>query len=108
MARLRALAGVDGRARPRRRPIRHRHLEVAEEADERRQALGPIVACAREHGLQALDSFDAIAAYKGPGGPASLYKAYHMNDAGNRLFAELIARALAPTGRRRASGCLSA
>jgi hypothetical protein len=65
------------------------------EADERRQALGPIVACAREHGLQALDSFDAIAAYKGPGGPASLYKTYHMNDAGNRLFAELIARALA-------------
>ncbi|MEI6203335.1 MAG: hypothetical protein WCP68_15400 [Enhydrobacter sp.] len=65
------------------------------EADERRLALGPIVACAREHGLHALDSFDAIAGYKGLGGPASLYLEHHMNGAGNRLFAELIARTLA-------------
>ena len=65
------------------------------DADERRQVLAPIVACAREHGLQALDSFDAIAAYKGPGGPASLYLEHHMNDAGNRLFAELVANTLA-------------
>jgi hypothetical protein len=64
-------------------------------ADEERQATGPQLACARANGLSTLDSFEAIAAWTGEGGPAALYKEHHMNDAGNRLFAGLIAQALA-------------
>ena len=62
---------------------------------DERAAMAPVLDCARNRGLQALDTFDALAAWDGPGGPISLYKTYHLNDAGNRFFAGLIAKALA-------------
>ena len=58
---------------------------------------GGVRAVSLGNGLQALDSYNTIAAYNGPGGPASLYLEHHMNANGNRLFAELIAKTLAET-----------
>jgi hypothetical protein len=59
-----------------------------------RAAMLPILDCARERGLQTLDTFDALAGWDGKEGTASLYKRYHLNDAGNRLLAGLVAKTL--------------
>ena len=47
--------------------------------------------CARKAGLRTIDSFDVLAA---TGAPRKLYVTWHMNETGNRLVAELVARAL--------------
>ena len=46
---------------------------------------------AHREGLATLDSFDALAA---TGAPRKLYVTWHMNEAGNRLIAGLVAEAL--------------
>jgi hypothetical protein len=61
------------------------------EAQQRRMT-NHVLDCARRQGLPVLDTFDAVAAW--PGGPTSLYNAWHMNGAGNRLTASLILEAL--------------
>ena len=65
-------------------------------AEQRRMTEG-LLACARAHGLAAIDSFDALTAHsaKEGGKPRDLYVRWHMNDAGNRLIAGLVAKALA-------------
>lgn len=59
-------------------------------AAQRRLTHG-LLACAEKQGLAVLDSFDALAA---SGDPRRLYGLWHMNDAGNRLTAELVAAQL--------------
>jgi hypothetical protein len=66
-------------------------------AEQRRLTKG-LLDCSRRQGLEVLDSFDALAATRGKGGPGSLYGRWHMNDAGNRLTAGLIAAALGNGG----------
>jgi lysophospholipase L1-like esterase len=66
-------------------------------AEQRRLTRG-VLQCSREHGLDVLDSFDALAANDGKGKPATLYGLWHMNDAGNLLIARLIAAALGNGG----------
>lgn len=66
-------------------------------AEQRRLTKG-VLDCSREHGLDVLDTFDAVAANGGKGAPSSLYGEWHMNDAGNRLTAEVIAGALGNGG----------
>jgi len=61
---------------------------------EQRRITRQVLDCARQHGLQALDTFDAVKAWPGKGGPSSLYKVWHMNEAGNEFTARLIAEAL--------------
>ena len=63
-------------------------------AAEQRQMTQRLLACAEAQGLRTLDSFDALAAWPGDGGPARLYVLWHMSDQGNRLIAELIAEVL--------------
>lgn len=62
-------------------------------AEQRRLTKG-VLDCSRQQGLEVLDTFDALAASGGKGSPRSLYGEWHMNDAGNRLTAELVAAAL--------------
>ncbi|MCA0301887.1 MAG: GDSL-type esterase/lipase family protein [Proteobacteria bacterium] len=66
-------------------------------AAEQRKLTGGLLACADKAGLQTIDSFDALAA---TGSPRKLYVTWHMNEAGNRLVAELVARKLATLGIR--------
>ncbi len=67
-------------------------------AAEQRRLTKAVLDCSREQGLDALDTFDALAANGGKGSPGSLYGEWHMNDAGNRLTAGLIAAALSNGG----------
>ncbi|MCW5737884.1 MAG: hypothetical protein KIS73_27435 [Enhydrobacter sp.] len=64
-------------------------------AAEQRRLTNAVLACSRQQGLDVLDTFDAIAANGGKGAPKSLYREWHMNEAGNRLTAELIAAEVA-------------
>jgi len=57
-----------------------------------------LLACARQRGLSAIDSFDALA--QAPGGPLGLYRLWHMNDKGNRVIAGLVADGLAQGATR--------
>ena len=66
-------------------------------AAEQRRLTGGLLACADQAGLRTIDSFDALAA---TGAPRSLYVTWHMNEAGNRLIAGLVARKLATLGVR--------
>ena len=68
--------------------------DAAFAAGQRRLTEG-LLACARQHGLDTVDSFDTLAAYPGPGGPRGLYVQWHMNNRGNRMVAEMIAAELA-------------
>ena len=56
-------------------------------AEQRRMTKG-LLDCAARAGLATLDSFDALAA---TGKPRQLYALWHMNEAGNRLIAGLVA-----------------
>ncbi len=60
-------------------------------AAEQRRLTGGLLDCASKAGLRTIDSFDALAATVRP---RSLYVTWHMNEAGNRLIAELVARKL--------------
>jgi hypothetical protein len=62
-------------------------------AEQRRLTRG-VLDCSRQHGLDVLDTFDALAANGGKNARSALYGEWHMNDAGNRLTARLIAAAL--------------
>jgi hypothetical protein len=62
-------------------------------APEQRRLARGLLDCAGRAGLATLDSFDALQA-AGPS-PRSLYQKWHLNAAGNRLIADLVARALA-------------
>ena len=66
-------------------------------AEQRRLTKG-LLDCSRQQGLDVLDTFDALAANGGTGSPRSLYGEWHMNNAGNRLTAGLIAGALGNGG----------
>ena len=68
-------------------------------AAEQRRLTGDLLGCARRHGLAVLDSYDALAAWRGKNGPRDLYGLWHMNDRGNALIAKLVAGALAKQGR---------
>ena len=59
-------------------------------AEQRRMTRG-LLDCAARNGLATIDSFDALAA---TGAPKKLYVTWHMNEAGNRLIADLVAQAL--------------
>jgi hypothetical protein len=67
-------------------------------ASEQRRLTKILLDCSRQQGLDVLDTFDALAANGGKGSPRSLYGEWHMNDAGNRLTAGLIAAALGNGG----------
>ncbi|HEY6982517.1 SGNH/GDSL hydrolase family protein [Reyranella sp.] len=67
----------------------------AEFAAEQRRMTRALLACARQRGLDILDSYDALAAWPGKGGPRDLYGLWHMNDRGNALIARLVDTALA-------------
>jgi len=67
-------------------------------AAEQRRLTKNLLECSRRQGLDVLDTFDALAANGGKGSPRSLYGEWHMNDAGNRLTAGLIATALGNGG----------
>jgi lysophospholipase L1-like esterase len=60
-------------------------------ATEQRRMTRDLLDCAAREGLATLDSFDALAA---TGAPRKLYVTWHMNEAGNRLIAGLVAEAL--------------
>jgi hypothetical protein len=64
----------------------------AEFATKQRYIGAGLLDCAAKQGLAVLDTFDALATAKG--GPRSLYGQWHLNDAGNRLTADLVRRAL--------------
>lgn len=66
-------------------------------AAEQRRLTGDLLGCASRAGLQTIDSFDALAAN---GAPRKLYVTWHMNEAGNRLVAGLVAARLATMGIR--------
>ncbi len=59
-------------------------------AKQRRMTRG-LLECAANNGLVTIDSFDAMAA---TGAPRKLYVTWHLNEPGNRLIAELVAKAL--------------
>ena len=67
-------------------------------AAEQRRMAGGLLDCAKQSGLAVLDSFDAVAARTGPGGPRGYYGLWHMNDTGNRKIADIVAAALANHG----------
>ena len=67
-------------------------------AAEQRRMAQALLACARQRGLGAIDSFDALA--QAPGGPLGLYGLWHMNDKGNRVIAGLVADGLAQGATR--------
>jgi lysophospholipase L1-like esterase len=60
-------------------------------ATEQRKLTAGLMACARRNGLVTLDAFDALAARERP---RALYNLWHMNAAGNRVIAELVAARL--------------
>ena len=60
-------------------------------AAEQRRLTGGLLACAEKNGLATLDSFSALDAAPQP---RRLYGLWHMNNAGNRLIADLVAKAL--------------
>ena len=62
-------------------------------ADEQHRMAEGVLRCGRQAGLAVLDTFEALSRSE----PKSLYGRWHMNDAGNRLIAGLVAGAL-PTG----------
>jgi lysophospholipase L1-like esterase len=59
-------------------------------AEQRRMTRG-MLDCAAKAGLTTIDSFDAMAA---TGKPRQLYGLWHLNEAGNRLIAKLVAEKL--------------
>ena len=59
-------------------------------AEQRRLTRG-LLACAEKQGLAVVDSFGTLAA---SGDPRRLYGLWHMNDAGNRLMAEMVSAQL--------------
>ena len=62
-------------------------------AAEQRRLTAGVLHCGRRAGLAVLDTFDAVAQAE----PKHLYGVWHMNDAGNRLIAALVASALSGT-----------
>lgn len=60
-------------------------------AAEQRRLTGGLLACAQKNGLATIDSFSALSAVRQP---RQLYGLWHMNNAGNRLIAELVAKEL--------------
>ncbi len=64
--------------------------DAAFAAEQRRMTKG-LLDCAAKAGLATIDSFDALAA---TGKPRQLYVLWHMNEAGNRLIAGLVAHEL--------------
>jgi hypothetical protein len=60
-------------------------------AAEQRRLTGGLLACAKKNGLATIDSFEALTAMPQP---RQLYGLWHMTSAGNRLIAELVAKAL--------------
>jgi len=68
--------------------------EAAHAAEQRRMASG-LLACARRHGLLTVDTYDALA---GHAALRDLYAQWHMNAAGNRLMAEIVAEKLHVNG----------
>lgn len=64
-------------------------------ATEQRRLTGGLLACARQRGLDTIDSFDAMTRHAGSKGPRGLYVQWHMNVEGNRLIARTIAADLA-------------
>ncbi len=64
--------------------------DAAFAAEQRRMTRG-LLDCAARNGLATIDSFDAMAA---TGAPRKLYVTWHLNEPGNRLIAELVAKAL--------------
>ncbi len=63
-------------------------------AAEQRRMTAQLLGCARQAGLETLDSFDVMAARAGKEGPRGFYGLWHMNDRGNRLIADTVAAAL--------------
>ena len=68
----------------------------ADFALKQRDMAAGLLDCARKQGLAALDTFDALATSTTKGGPLGLYGKWHLDDAGNRLTAALVQRALGP------------
>jgi len=60
-------------------------------ADEQRRITQAVLGCARRAGLDVLDTFEPLSKAE----PKGLYDRWHMNDAGNKLIASLVATALA-------------
>ena len=60
-------------------------------AATQRRMTKALLDCAAKNGLSTIDSFDTLAA---TGSPRKLYVTWHMNEPGNRLIAELVAREL--------------
>jgi hypothetical protein len=67
--------------------------EKARYAFERRRLSQGVLVCATSHGLATIDSFHRLEARVAEG--SRLYGLWHMNDAGNRLMADILAEALA-------------
>ncbi|MBI3196377.1 MAG: hypothetical protein HYZ40_02475 [Rhodospirillales bacterium] len=63
-------------------------------AEQRRLTVG-LLACARQRGLETIDSFDVLSRHAGNNGPRGLYVQWHMNAEGNRLIANMVAADLA-------------
>ena len=61
----------------------------ADFSTEQRRLTGHLLGCAKQNGLDVLDSFDAMAGHKG--GPSELYVLWHMNAEGNQLIAGFVA-----------------
>ncbi|UYN97267.1 MAG: hypothetical protein KIT25_10170 [Enhydrobacter sp.] len=64
-------------------------------AEEQRRMVGDLLACGRRRGLLTVDTFDALA---GDGAWRGLYAQWHMNEAGNRLVARIVAGVLQVNG----------
>ena len=62
--------------------------------DYERRVITSLLACAREAGIDTLDTYAALAAAVQADGVSSYYLEQHLNGRGNRLTAELIARHL--------------
>ena len=60
-------------------------------ATKQREMTGALLGCAQKQGLATLDSYDAMVS---TAKPRALYVLWHMNDAGNRLIAGLVAKTL--------------
>ncbi|MDP2332581.1 MAG: GDSL-type esterase/lipase family protein [Reyranella sp.] len=64
-------------------------------AAEQRRLTEGLLACARQRGLDTIDSFAVMSRHAGDKGPRGLYVQWHMNAEGNRLIARAIAADLA-------------
>ncbi len=62
-------------------------------ASEQRHITEGVLRCGRDAGLEVLDTFEPLSKAE----PKTLYGLWHMNDAGNKLIAALVAAAIAPT-----------